>query len=274
MGAHGPENPAMTRLLIGITTALLLSLPTSASAGELDAEAVKTARAFLAGLAGDIKAATAGEEGGRESLLKRGRLKVELGREIDRLVELTRAAGGLEGVRFNTFEVIATVWFGVVPLKEVELHMILSPDKMRLLRTVARDTRHRVFGRPKAVKWTGDGATAFGKLADQMVRAMTDGACETLPRIGPKDRKDFMPAKRKARKHTRSVLDRFDKMIERQCEALDKMPNHVITWQFGELGGSVATDGEKPVPFKLSLTPDAEGAPQIFHLRGIPPRKP
>jgi hypothetical protein len=107
-----------------------------------------------------------------------------------------------------------------------------------------------------------------------MVRMMTDGDCEALPRVRPADHAAFMPAKGKARKHTLAVFERFAKATTRHCEGLHKTPNHLITWRFGQLGGSVATQGAKPVAFKLSLTPSSEGAPEIFHLRGIPPRKP
>jgi hypothetical protein len=264
----------MTRQMMGtLGLALLFATPAAAAPGGLDAQAVKAARSFLGGLATDLQAAAAGADGAREQLLSRGRLEDALGRELDQLVKLTREAGGLTSVRFNTFALHATVWFGVVPLKEVELHMLMAPDRMRLLRTVVRDTRLRVFGRPPATTWTGDGAKAFGALANQMVRAMTDGDCKALPRIRPADHKAFMPTKRKARKNTLSVFERFGKMIDQGCEALDKVPHHVTTWRFGEVGGTVTTEGASSVAFKMSLSHDAEGAPQIFHLRAIPPAK-
>ena len=264
----------MTRQMMGtLGLALLFATPATAAPAELDAEAVKAARGFLGSLAADIQGATAGTEGARERLLKRGRLEDALGREVDQLAKLAREAGGLKSMHFNTFVLHATVWFGVVPLKEVELHMIMAPDRLRLMRTVVRDTRLRIFGRPAATTWTGDGPKSFGALANQMVRAMTDGECEALPRIRPADHKAFMPAKRKARKNTLSVFERFGKMIDEGCEALNKVPHHVITWRFGELGGTVRTEGSSSVAFKLTLSHDAKGAPQIFHLRAIPPAK-
>lgn len=263
----------MRRLQIGIACVLLLAAPAEGSASEVDAEAVKMTRSFLAGLAGDIKGAVDGVDGGRERLLQRGRLKASLGREIDRMNELVRQAGDPEAVRFATFVIHATVWFGVLPLKEIELHMIMAADKVRLLRTAVRDTRRRVFGRPSATEWRGEGATAIGQITTQMVRAMTDGKCDALPRIGPEDHEAFLPPKGKARTHTLDVFGRFDKTIQRHCETLHKTPNHRVTWRFGELGGSIVTLGAKPVPFKLTMAADPEGAPQITHLRAIPPRK-
>ena len=264
----------MTRPWIGgLALAMLLTPPVSAAPTALDPTAVTTVRTFLKGLASDIQGAVSGADGARERLLKRGRLTQALGREIDQVTTYAREAGGMTSVLFNTVELKGTVWFGIVPLKEVELHLVLAPDRVRLLRSVVRDTRLRVFGRPPATTWTDEGDKAFGAIATQLIRTMTDGGCDALPQVGPKDHKALLPKKRKARKNTLATLSRFATMNAQSCEALSGVPNQRVTWRFGELGGTVRTEGEAGVPFKVTLTHDGEGTPMVFHLRARPPAR-
>ena len=265
----------MTRFMLGVLgSALLLVAPTTGAApSKLDADALKATRGFLSTLAKDLQDTLTSSEGAKERLLERGKLPEDLAREMSELTRLAREAGGATAARFNSFTLHGTVWFGPVPLREVELHMVVTPDRVRLMRAVVRPTRMRVFGHPTPIVWTDPPAQAFGALTRQMIAAMTGGDCDALPRILPGDHKALLPAKSKARANTLAVFDRFDRMVDQACEALDKVPHHATTWRFGELGGVVVTEGARNVPFKLTMTHDGQGAPKIFHLRGSPPRR-
>ena len=257
--------------LVGIT--MLGVSSAQAAPPTLDANALTGAQAFFSELAEDLRAALANTDGGRQRLLQRARVPADLGREIDALGTLAREAAGMTGVRINTFTLLATTWFGILPLKQVEYHFIVVPERIRLLRTLVRDGSMSPFGRVRSLGWTGPTADAFRTIGSQLTRMMTDGDCRALPRIGAKDHPHLLPKGQKARQNTLAVFKRFRKSILRDCKALTSLPHHKTTVRLGELRGSVKTEGARNVPFQVTMTHAEDGALQLFHLQGSSPKR-
>lgn len=256
-----------------VASAMLISSSAQAAPQSLDADAVAGAQSFFAELAEDIKAAVAKAEGGRQRLLARARVPEDLGREIDALSKLAREAAGMTGIRFNTFTLSATTWFGILPLKQIDYHFIVVPDRIRLLRSVVRDASMRPFSRVRSLGWSGPAAEAFRTIGSQVTRMMTEGACRALPRIGAVDHPALLPKKHKSRQNTLAVFKRFRKSILRDCKALTSLPHHRTTVRLGELRGSVKTEGARNVPFRVTITYAEDGSLQLFHLQGSAPKE-
>jgi hypothetical protein len=252
--------------------ALLYTATSYAAPPTLDAKAMVGVRAFFNELETDLQAAVANTEGGRQRLLKRARVPADLGREIDTLSTLAREAAGLKNVRINSVVLTATTWFGILPLKQIDYHLIVVPDRVRLLRTVLRDASQRPFGRVQSNRWRGEQADGFRAIAAQMTRAMTDGNCKTLPRIGAADHPFLLPKSAKSRRNTLEVFKRFRASIIRDCKALTALPHHTTTVRIGEVRGSMRTEGAYNVPLKVTFSYADDGALKLFRLRGTPPK--
>jgi len=261
---------AMRISLLG--AALLCASTAHAAPAELDAKAMTQVRAFFTELETDIHAAVTNAEGGRQKLLKRARVPEDLGREIDNLSQLAREAAGLESVHINSVVLSATTWFGILPLKQIDYHFVVVPDRVRLLRTVVRDASLRPFGRVQSNLWTGAQAEGFRAIGAQMSRMMTDGDCSSLPRIGAVDHPYLLPKRAKSRRNTLEVFKRFRASIKRDCKALKGLPHHTTTVRIGELRGSMRTEGAYNVPLKVTFSYADDGTLKLFRLQGTPPK--
>jgi hypothetical protein len=261
---------ALGTILLG--SALLCTSTVHAAPSPLDAKALVGVRAFFTDLEVDIHAAVANLEGGRQRLLKRARVPADLGREIDTLTTLAREAAGLKKVRINSVVLSATTWFGILPIKQIDYHLIVVPDRVRLLRTVVRDASLRPFGRVQSNLWKGEQADGFRAIGAQMTRAMTDGNCKALPRIGAVDHPFLLPKSAKSRRNTLEVFKRFRASIKRDCKSLTSLPHHTTTVRIGELRGSMRTEGAYNVPLKMTFSYADDGTLQLFRLQGTPPK--
>lgn len=238
----------------------------------LDAKAMVQVRAFFTELESDLQAAVAKTDGGRQRLLKRARVPADLGREIDTLSTLAREAAGLKSVGINSVVLTATTWFGILPVKQIDYHLIVVPERMRLLRTVVRDASLRPFGRVQSNRWKGEQADGFRAIGAEMARAMTDGNCKALPRIGAADHPYLLPKSAKSRRNTLAVFKRFRASIIRDCKALTGLPHHTTTVRIGEVRGSLRTEGAYNVPIKLTFSYADDGSLDLFRLQGTPPK--
>ncbi len=230
-------NP-LTSLLLG--AALAAPEPAADREKALDQEAVTAVRAALEPIAERLELAARGDAEAKQAL---GREATDplAGSQLDAWVAGARQVEGAADVKLVGFEVQATLWFGIVPLQQVELYYWLTDDGARVLRMTMGERQLPVFGVPDA-RWSGTAGEGLERLVSQVLGAARERQCDTLPVVTTEDYQAALPAGERAAKATISYLDRFRREVRGTCQGLAGVPYNHVTWRVTDIGGVVKAE--------------------------------
>lgn len=270
---------ALTVAALAVMTASAapaLAAPGDDTPIELDKESIDAVRAYLDGVAGELTAVLTNAPGkknkdgtlvtARDLLLERSIVHQSFDKELADFVRKAGEIGTMKSVAFTGFEVRATMWFGLLPVQEVDLNFWNHKSRARLLRISNRPTQLRAFGNPSQPAWAGKPAESFGVLADQILRTIVEGGCKSVPTIRAADHKVALPRDKTARKATLAAFERFQRDLDRACKDLTAMPYQRVTWHLGDANGVLTTKTGDKISFKLGLTPGPNREVRLYHL--------
>ena len=261
-------------VLLGLFASVLLASTSPVNAaGKAEAEAWKldetTAqhiRGFLDDISTQLTGAVKSDLAARKAILEHAMMPRFFGNELDAFRAEAAKIGEVESVRLTGFEVQATLWFGLLPLEDIELFFWVGKKDLKLLRMQRKRRNVVAFGRRPSPGWAGPVPEAFGALADQILRAAVDGRCETLPLVGPEDYREVLPRDRKAAKRTRDHLDRVRAGVAGTCKKIVGTPYHRVTWRLGDGGGLVTTRKKDKMTFRFEFVAGPKRDVRIYRL--------
>ena len=241
---------------------------------ELDARALAELRSFLDGLDRDLSGALGGDAEARKALVRRALQPGQLTKELDAFLAKARALEATRAVHMTGFEVTATMWYGLVPIREVELFFWVTPSAIRLLRLSPRPSARSTFDGRGEPEWAGPPGTSLGTVAGQVLEAGVAERCDAIPFARRADYADILPADEAARRKTIQHLETFRFQLAATCRKLGGWPFHRIGWEPADLAGVIdGADGRK-VSFRLQMVRTPDGDIAIANLRPpvAPPR--
>ena len=243
-----------------------------------DASPGVTLNAYLDQVSGYLTRSVGGEESERDAaraeLAMLGISPRAMSRDLARFTRSAGRHGAVTSVRMTSLEVDATLWYGVVPVRDVKLVLWPSPDGFRLLRMTPYNLPMDPFKRRAAAAWSGPVGTAVGSIVGSMLRTTTSGACNEIPLVTQRDYAKVLPPDKQAAKKTVDKLESFRAKVHDVCKQLSGTPWHRVTWRLGDMGGVVTTDREAKMTFRVSLVPSEEGVVKLHGLRQpVAPRR-
>ena len=224
-----------------------------ASAVDLNAPLAPFLR-FAADLERDLGAAIRGDVQAKARLSGRAADRARFTDELTRFLAAARKAGAAaDGVHVTGAKVQATLWYGIFPVRDVEIYLWHTTPTVKLLRLTEAQRVTPMFGGRKVVTWTGAAARGLTATMARVIRAATGGRCEALPWATPADFEPVLPRDPEARRQVRYALDKARLVSPGHCARLVGLPVHKMTYRVGELGVTLTVADGSRRAFRLQL---------------------
>lgn len=241
--------------------------PAAAVATPLEADAVRAWTGWLSELATHLTGALKRETPAQAALLEMARDRGELVTDLLAIrQDLPKKKGAEPHAHFTSVTVVATAWFGIVPVARAELVFWVAKGELRLLRLRPQEVPMRAFVERPGPTRSDAAGKALGSLVDQVMKAAATGQCETLPLLTVADVRKASPDHSLPPQSTRSVMERFAAEARATCESLSGTPFHRASYGAIELSAVVAVGKDRGRPFGLSLVTTAAGTLQLGTL--------
>ncbi len=174
-------------------------------------------------------------------------------------------AGPHDKVHITGFEVRATLWFGIVPVRDFDLFFWLAEDRIKLLRYTLPPRSEDMFRRSSDPVWAGPQSAAFMQAIERVVEASQTGRCWQLDVVKKGDLAAVLPEAKASRRRAIASLMRHAFSVRPHCEELSKVPFNRVTFRFGPAGGVLLGEGA-PQSFRFGLEMGSDGDPRLAHL--------
>jgi len=209
---------------------------------------------FTADIERDLGAAIRGDVQAKARLVERALDRPRFTEELTRFVDAARKAGAAaDGIHVTGAKVQATLWYGIFPVRDVEVYLWRTSPQVKILRFTEEQRVTPIFGGRKPVTWTGAAARGLTATMARVIRAATAGRCQSLPWVVPADFDPVLPRSPQARRQVRYVLEKARLTAAPACERLVGLPVHKMDFRVGELGVTLtAADGSRRA-FRLQL---------------------
>lgn len=242
----------------------------------LDPAAEKALLSWAAELEGDLAGAAAGDGKAAEA---RGRVEGRaiipkmFAEQLDRFLEASGEKP--KAIAVTGLSMTATPFFGLVPLRKVELHLAFTKDAVRLERLAVAPPAALLFPDRAAPGWAKQPGTGAGLVAEQILGVAAAGRCPSLPVLAAEDRPRMKAPKKKGGPKVdpkvesaarAAMFDRFRDQTVRACEELAGRPFHRITWTLDEVKGEVVTKDKRHLRFRQELSPGPDRGLRLYHL--------
>ncbi|MEZ4267287.1 MAG: hypothetical protein R3F39_12985 [Myxococcota bacterium] len=241
--------------------------PAASTAVPLERDAVSALTSWLSDVAGHLSGALKRDTPSQAALLALARDRGEL---ISSVVEIRQGLPTKKGAEprthFTGVTVVATAWFGIVPVARAELMLWVAKGELRVLRFRRQTAPMRAFLERRGPTREDAPGKALATLVDQVLAASTSGRCDTLPLLSVADVRAASPNHSLPPQSTREVMERFAAEAKATCESLAGTPFHRGSYGVIELSGVLAMGKERGRPFNLTLTTSTEGALQLGTL--------
>lgn len=186
-----------------------------------------------------------------------------------------RALGVDSDVEIIGFEARITLWFGIVPLRELEAYIWWDGETPRLLRLTRIVDKHSsaLFRQRVVPPWSSEEAKAFDALMSELAGRLSRGECDQLPIVGAKHVARAMPIKDEEgrKKALEQVLPHIDR-LPKTCKSLAGVPFNRLSWRLSDVGVVGKDKGGERVSFRVTLRPMGEERARIARIS--PPSAP
>lgn len=257
----------MTRIALLGLFACLTSLPARAADApaaaplEFEAEAHKGVVAWLKDVATDLSGALRRDTPAQASLLARARDRGELMSAVLAIrKDLPEKKGAKPYARFTAVTVVATAWFGILPVGRAELMLWIGNGELRLLRFRRQPVPMRAFVERFGPRRQEGPSKALDTIVNQVLTAAAAGRCDALPLPSVADLRRATPNRSMPPQATRDAMERFAAEARGTCEAMAGMPVQRGSYALTELAGVIGVGTAPGRPFSLSLANSPEGA--------------
>lgn len=241
--------------------------PLSATAAPLEREAVRAWTDWLTDLAAHLTGSLKSDTPSQAALLGLARDRGELVTDLVAIrQELPKKKGAEPHAHFTGVTVVATAWFGILPVARVEMMLWVAKGEIRLLRLRPQKVPMRAFVERRGPARSDIAGKALAALVDQVMKAAATGQCASLPLLTVPDVRKASPNHSLPPQSTRDVMDRFAAEARATCESLSGTPFHRASYGAIELSGVMAVGKDRGRPFSLSLVTTAEGTLQLGTL--------
>ncbi|MCB9730351.1 MAG: hypothetical protein H6744_03465 [Deltaproteobacteria bacterium] len=160
---------------------------------------------------------------------------------------------------FTGVTVVATAWFGIVPVARAELMLWVGKGELRLLRLRPGTVERRAFVVRRGPERTDAAGKALTALVQQIMGEAAAGRCDRLPVLTVADVRAASPDHNLPPEGTRALIARFAAEARATCESLRGTPFQRASLDAPELTGAITAGREPARPFSLSLATTAEG---------------
>ncbi len=263
----------MTRIATLVVCACLLATsaraaaPGAAAPVPLDSDAERAWTDWLGELAAHLTGSLKSDTPSQAALLALARDRGALVTDLVAIRQnLPEKKGAAPHAHFTGVTVVATAWFGIVPVARAEMMLWVAKGELRLLRLRPREVPIRAFIERRGPARSDAAGKALGALVDQVMKAAAAGQCETLPLLTVADVRRVSPNHSLPPQSTRDAMDRFAAEARATCESLKGTPFHRASYGTIELSGVMAVGKDRGRPFSLSLVTTAEGTLRLGTL--------